>query len=76
MENLAKHAEKKVNEGLEVADEAIAEARAKSQSLWKKTKSTGQDLQNFVEKRPWSALGIALVTGVVIGALLVPKGRD
>ena len=73
------------------ADEAIEKAKAKGEAIWEKAKTKGQDLlddveskgqetwgqvQSFVKKRPVQALGYALLVGVAIGALLIPKARD
>ena len=73
------------------ADEAIEKAKARGEDVWQKAKTKGQDLwddiestsqktwgrtKDFIQKRPAQALGYAVLFGLVIGALIYPKGRD
>lgn len=55
------------------ADEAIENAKATGNAYWKKAKTQGKNIwngtQNFVEKKPFQAVGYAVLLGVALGAL-------
>jgi ElaB/YqjD/DUF883 family membrane-anchored ribosome-binding protein len=69
----------------EKGEEALAAARKKSRQAWDEARATGlnalddvrdrgeeiwEDAEKFIKKNPTRAIGLTLLVGVVIGALL------
>lgn len=46
-----------------------------ARNLTEKTKAAAKYTDDYVHENPWLAVGAAVVAGLVVGLLLVPKNR-
>jgi ElaB/YqjD/DUF883 family membrane-anchored ribosome-binding protein len=71
------------------SEESLENAKERGREVWENAKARGQELwgdvsfkteeilsnaQSFVRRRPAQAIGISILVGLVLGALIVPKG--
>ncbi len=81
MEKIVKHRDgNNIEDTFPYVDEALANVKAKVQSLWSGAQSTRgktwSRTKSFIQKHPGQAVGVAVLLGLVVGALLKSKGQD